>query len=187
MKLTGLMWWIDRWRTSAAYSELTLEQQAAYRNLLDEATLRGGPIPNNERLLAKASGDATRWPRLRADVLKRFTLGPDGWRNATLDEVLTATAKYSAERERWRQKKARQRAGHAGGQQGGQPGGHRPGQSPLSVSVSVRDQTPLPPFEKGGRLSRADLQASTKPAHPSAIPRSFVSAFPSWVSSQQST
>lgn len=87
-RLTALWWWIDRWRKSTAFMDMTLEEQGAYRNLLDEATLRGGAIPNDERLLEKASGDAKRWRRLRPAVMARFTLSAEGWRNETLDEVL---------------------------------------------------------------------------------------------------
>lgn len=86
--LTGLWWWIDRWRKSSAYMDMTLEQQGAYRNLLDEATLRGGALPNDERILGKACGDAKRWSKVRGVVLARFTLKPDGWHHETLDEVL---------------------------------------------------------------------------------------------------
>ncbi len=69
--------------------DMTLEQQGGYRNLLDEATLRGGALPDDERMLAKASGDALAWDRLRPVILlARFTLTADGWRNTTLDEVL---------------------------------------------------------------------------------------------------
>ena len=97
MKFNGLMWWVDRWRKSTAYTDMTLEQQAAYRNLLDEATLRGGPLPNDDRILGKASGDPKRWPKLRVVVMKRFTLRADGWRNDTLDEVLKAGTKRMQE------------------------------------------------------------------------------------------
>lgn len=89
---TGLFWWIDRWRKSTAYTDMTLEQQGAYRNLLDEAQLRGGPLPDDERILAKACGDAFAWPRVRDAVMARFTLTADGWRNATGDEVRSKTA-----------------------------------------------------------------------------------------------
>jgi hypothetical protein len=65
-KRTGLMWWIDRWRKSTAFTDLTLEEQGAYRNLLDEGALRGGAIPDDERVLAKASGDALRWSEVKA-------------------------------------------------------------------------------------------------------------------------
>lgn len=98
MRLTALFWWIDRWRKSSAYMDMTLEEQGAYRNLLDEAHLRGGPLPNDERILAKACGDATAWPRVQLRVMARFTLHPDGWRNETLDEVYRKTVELSNER-----------------------------------------------------------------------------------------
>jgi uncharacterized protein YdaU (DUF1376 family) len=84
---TGLLWWIDRWRKSTAFTDMTLEEQGAYRNMLDEAQLRGGPIPDDERILARACGDALAWPRVRAAVMARFELTPDGWRNRTGDEI----------------------------------------------------------------------------------------------------
>jgi uncharacterized protein YdaU (DUF1376 family) len=96
----ALLWWIDRWRKSTAYTDLTNEQQGAYRNLLDEGALRGGAIPNDERVLAKASGDAVRWPAIRDVVMARFTLEADGcWHHHTLDDVLRKSA-YAAERQR---------------------------------------------------------------------------------------
>lgn len=102
MRLTGLWWWIDRWRKSTAYTDMTLEEQGAYRNLLDEATLRGGPLPNEERVLAKASGDATRWPKLRRVVMARFALSQEGWRNETLDAVLAESARRADKQRQYR-------------------------------------------------------------------------------------
>ena len=102
MKFTGLWWWIDRWRKSTAYCDMNLEQQGAYRNLLDEATLRGGLLPNDDKVLAKACGDPRRWPRLRTIVLQRFTLVDDGWRNDTLDEVLKESKRRMERRRKWR-------------------------------------------------------------------------------------
>lgn len=90
--MNGLWWWIDRWRKSSAFMDMTLEQQGAYRNLLDEAALRGGPLPNDERVLAKACGDAKAWRRVRSVVMNRFELYEDGWRNPTLDELLARSA-----------------------------------------------------------------------------------------------
>jgi len=162
-RLTGLMWWIDRWRTSAAYSDMTLEEQGAYRNLLDEAALRGGALPDDPRVLAKACGDAERWPAVRTAVLRRFCLFEDGWHSATLDAVLDETARRIAERATWREQKAGQRGGQGGGQRGGQQGGQVGGKRPLSGSVSgsesgAGNKTPLPPFAKGGRLTKRDLK-----------------------------
>jgi uncharacterized protein YdaU (DUF1376 family) len=99
VRMMGLLWWIDRWRTSAAFREMTLEEQGAYRNLLDEAYLNGGVLPNDDRLLAKACGDATRWPAVRDRVLAKFTLTPSGWHNETLTTVFRM-ANGRAERQR---------------------------------------------------------------------------------------
>lgn len=98
MKMHALWWWIDRWRKSTAYMDMTLEQQGAYRNLLDEATLRGGPLPNDEQILAKACGDARKWRKLRGVLLARFELRADGWHNETLDEVYARSLKIAEER-----------------------------------------------------------------------------------------
>jgi uncharacterized protein YdaU (DUF1376 family) len=68
---------------------MTLEEQGAYRNLLDEASLRGGPLPDDEFVLAKACGDPRRWRYVRRKVMARFKLTQEGWRNDTLDEVLS--------------------------------------------------------------------------------------------------
>lgn len=103
--MTGLWWWIDRWRTSEAFRHMTLEEQGAYRNLIDEASLNGGTLSKDERLLAKACGDALRWPELRGNVLKKFYMTPEGWRNTTLDAVLRES-RLRAE------KQARYRNGH---------------------------------------------------------------------------
>lgn len=102
MRLTGLWWWIDRWRKSTAYTDMSLSEQGAYRNLLDEAALRGGAIPNDENTLARACGDPRQWRKVRPKVMPRFYLSELGWRNETLDAVL-AESKRRAEKQRaWR-------------------------------------------------------------------------------------
>jgi len=98
--MRALCWWVDRWRKSTAYTDMTLEEQGAYRNLLDEATLRDGALPNVERVLARACGDPTAWKRVRRAVLARFTLEADGWHNETLDGVLHKTREVSERRSR---------------------------------------------------------------------------------------
>lgn len=104
MRLTGLWWWIDRWRKSTAYTDMTLEEQGAYRNLLDEAALRGGAIPNSEETLAKACGDARKWRKVRPSVMARFVLGADGWRNDTMDEVLAESRRRAEKQRNYRNK-----------------------------------------------------------------------------------
>ena len=114
---TALYWWIDRWRRSSAYIDLTLEEQGAYRNLLDEATLRGGAIPDSAEVLAKACGDPRRWAKVRGAVLARFTLTPEGWRHETLDAVLRETDRRAAKQRTYRTSgnKVGNAAGNAGG------------------------------------------------------------------------
>lgn len=82
--------------------DMTLEEQGAYRNLIDEATLRGGPLPNDERVLGKASGDALAWKRVRPAVMQRFALAADGWRNETLDAVLKESARRKKKQQNYR-------------------------------------------------------------------------------------
>jgi uncharacterized protein YdaU (DUF1376 family) len=98
MGFNGLWWWIDRWRKSTAYTDFSLEEQGAYRNLIDEANLRGGAIPNDETTLAKACGDPRRWKKLRAKLLSRFNLTAEGWRHETLDQVLAKGQEVQARR-----------------------------------------------------------------------------------------
>jgi uncharacterized protein YdaU (DUF1376 family) len=115
MKLRGMTWWIDRWRQSTAFIDLTLEEQGAYRNLLEEAWLRGGAIPNDPRVLAKASGDAVRWPKLKAKVMRRFHMNDGEWHNETVDELM-AKAHQNTERQRNYREKVTplSRVGHGG-------------------------------------------------------------------------
>ncbi len=112
--LRALWWWIDRWRKSTAYTDMTLEQQGAYRNLIDEATLRSGALPNDERILAKACGDARAWKRVKPAVMARFHLEMDGWHNETLDAVLR-----ESQRRAEKQRKYRNTHGHDIGNEGG--------------------------------------------------------------------
>jgi hypothetical protein len=79
-------WWIDRWRKSTAFTDMSLEEQGAYRNLCDEVVIRpNGVIP--EASLARASGDAVAWPRIRDRVLAWMEAVPGGWTNKTALEV----------------------------------------------------------------------------------------------------
>jgi uncharacterized protein YdaU (DUF1376 family) len=98
---------------------MSLEEQGAYRNVLDEATLRGGPIPDDDDLLARACGDARKWRKVRAAVMSHFSLQADGWRHETVDEVLRES-KRRAEKQR----NYRDRHGHASGNGNGNEHGN---------------------------------------------------------------
>lgn len=136
MGFPALWWWIDRWRKSSAFSEMTNEEQGAYRNLLDEAALRGGPLPNNDRVLAKASGDAVGWTRVRDVVLGHFTLGADGcWHNATLEKVLAESARRAAAQKRYRET---HNAPHNAKANGANNSAHNKPHSPNTHLLSVK-------------------------------------------------
>lgn len=102
--MRGLYWWIDKWRTSSAYSDLNLECQGAYRNLLDEGCLRGGGIPDDPDVLARASGDARRWPAIEKTVMRRFHLVNNEWRNDTLDKVLAESQRRAMKQANYRKR-----------------------------------------------------------------------------------
>src|SRR4030095_10869350 len=87
-----------------------LEEQGAYRNLLDEATLRDGRLPAEERILAKACGDAHAWKRVRRAVLAKFVRKGRAWRDATLDAVV-----HESRRRMEKQRAYRARLGNAAG------------------------------------------------------------------------
>jgi hypothetical protein len=135
VRLSGLWWWCDRWRKSTAFTGLTLEEQGAYRNLLDEAHLRGGPIPNDEEVLARACGDARRWRRVRAKVMAHFTLTADGWRNETLDEVIQESQRRADKQRRWRTDPGNN-PGNGPGNASGNGGGNNPGNAGGNAAVS---------------------------------------------------
>ncbi len=80
-------WWVDRWRKSTGYTDLSAEAQGVYRNLLDELWLRDGVLPKDEKILRKIGGDWEAWERVRDVVMARFYETADGFRNATHDEV----------------------------------------------------------------------------------------------------
>src|SRR4030095_9332025 len=157
--MNAVWWFIDRWRKSTAYTDLTLEQQGAYRNLLDEATLRGGALPADPRILARASGDVHRWPRLRSVLLKRFYLGRDGqWHHETLDKILRESARRAEKQRAYRdRRKGGNKAGNGSGNKAGNRGG----------IPHIYHSTPYSP-PKGGphrRRRKADVPAGSVCPH----------------------
>ena len=144
MKMRGLWWWIDRWRNSTAFIDMTLEQQGAYRNLLDDAAIRGGALPNDERILAKACGDQLAWKRVRSAVMAHFELKPDGWHNDTLDSVIAESQRRSQKQQNYRN-----RSGNAAGNESGNAAGNKASNNPRPPITNHQspeeDHTPKPP------------------------------------------
>lgn len=172
--MNALWWWIDRWRKSTAFTEMTLAQQGAYRNLLDEATLRGGALPNDERTLSKASGDMRAWPKLRGVVMARFQLQEDGWHNETLDSVLRQSERRRKNQANYRARSdngADNVADNGGGNGTGNEHDNGADNKPASPDPDLSNNTPPnPPASQGGRSRRrkptpsrfASLGAHTK-------------------------
>lgn len=108
MYLRSMMWWIDRWRQSSAFMDLTLEEQGAYRNLIDEAWLRGADgegIPNRESVLAKASGANGRWSQVKKPVLAHFELRGTQWFHPTVDYFRRRTERFALKQRAYRERK----------------------------------------------------------------------------------
>jgi uncharacterized protein YdaU (DUF1376 family) len=86
------LWHIDRWRTSSAFTDMTLEEQGAYRNLIDELWLRGGVLPDDDRVLGRLCGDSSAWARVSHAVMAKFERTKDGWKNADLSTLTVSMA-----------------------------------------------------------------------------------------------
>ena len=138
-------WWIDRWRKSTAYTDMTMAQQGAYRNLLDELWLRAGVLPADDRILAKISGDALEWPNVREAVLARFVLTSEGYRNTTHDEVFAGTQAFiERQRSKGEARAASASRGPAGTFQPRQPEVQPADQPESSRSTSRTTSLPSP-------------------------------------------
>lgn len=159
MRLTAMFWWIDRWRKSSAYMDMTLEEQGAYRNLLDEAHLRGGPLPNDERILAKACGDAIAWPRIQIAVMARFELRPDGWHNDTLDRILKESVRRAENQANYRNRKDNKSDNGRDNEGHNNPASPSPSPSPSLVSGTGTIS------ELKNKLIRKDVAAIKAPSN----------------------
>lgn len=153
--MLALWWWIDRWRKSTAYIDLTVEEQGAYRNLLDEATLRDGVLPNDEKVLEKACGDPRIWRRVRKAVLARFVVTPDGLRNDTLDAVLRESQRRADKQAAWRARKAAEAGnepGNTGGNGAGNTAGNNLGYQDQDQDREHKEQNPPLPARWAGTV-----------------------------------
>lgn len=101
--LRAAWWWIDRWRKSTAYTDMTAEEQGLYRNLLDEIWLRPDHIiPKDARILAKVSGDPEAWRRSGEKVLQWMQRVPGGWTHETALEVIRQSRQRAEKQKRYR-------------------------------------------------------------------------------------
>lgn len=140
--MRAAFWWIDRWRASTAYTDMTVEQQGLYRNLLDEVWMREDHVVP-EASLGKASGDPIAWEKHGPFILRWMKKVRGGYTNETALEVVDSSKKRAEKQQRYRDKQ-RNNEGNDGGNDTGNSGGSP---SPFSVSVSVLrtpDQSPEP-------------------------------------------
>lgn len=105
--MRGVFWWVDRWRNSAAYVDMTAEEQALFRNLNDEVWLREDHVIP-ESSLARASGFPDLWPRLGARVLKFMKSVDGGW---TIEDSLQVIRESEVRSERQRRYRNKHRNG----------------------------------------------------------------------------
>ncbi len=155
--MLALWWWIDRWRKSTAFTDMTVEEQGAYRNLLDEATLRNGLLPNDERVLAKACGDPRIWRRVRMVVLRYFTVTPEGLRNDTLEEVLHQSRRRAKKQADWRERSGNG-AGNVAGNGRGNGAGNNPGYQDQDQDQQEQEPPKPPAGAVGFKFTRSELR-----------------------------
>jgi uncharacterized protein YdaU (DUF1376 family) len=155
-------WWIDRWQKSTAFKEMTLEEQGAYRNLLDELWLRDGVLPNNERLLARLCGDASAWSRVRNAVMGHFTFVDGGWRHPTHDVVAGESQRRADKQAAYRARLQLNGTSNATGNATGNAGGNATGNAPVgppnvtgNAGASVtRSPSPSPSLKNPSRTTK---------------------------------
>ncbi len=135
--MRAVFWWIDRWRQSTAFTDMTAEEQGLYRNLCDELWLREDHlIPDDPRILSRVSGDPEAWARCGNKVLKWMQLVDGGWTNKTALEVIGQSERRAEKQRRYRER-------NAGGNEQGNAGGNKPGSQDQSLSQSQeKDQSP---------------------------------------------
>lgn len=101
-------WFARDWLASEARATMTLEQQGAYRNLLDHAWLNDPPctLPTDHRVLAMFSGLGDRWPEVGVPLLEWFVEKQGRLVNERLQKVF---------KEAMRQLRQKKEAGKKGG------------------------------------------------------------------------
>ena len=166
--MRAAMWWIDRWRQSDAFARMTAEEQGLYRNLCDEVVLRSdGVIPDDPRILAKASGDHEAWARSGASVLKSMKKVRGGWTNETAMKV-----KNESERRSKKQRDYRNGCNSAGNDygnaSGNSDGNERDNESRPPYQEQEKEKEKTPEIDPG-RVVKAESTATpdgTPPINP---------------------
>ena len=153
--MRGAWWWIDRWRKSNEFNDLTAEQQGLYRNLLDELWLREDhAIPDDQRILARVSGDHEAWERSGPRVLECMTKTKAGWTHPTAVEVIEQSKRRAENQRRYRQRRDNKTDN--------EPDSPSPSPSPdPEEDIGPTDLTP----SRGAEVELADIWKSKLPDH----------------------
>ena len=153
--MNAAWWWIDRWRKSTAYTDMTAEEQGLYRNLLDEVWLREDHIiPDDPRILARVSGDHEAWKKHGKKVLKWMEKVDGGWTNNTAMEVINQSQRRAETQKRYRLKKNNK--GDNTGDNNPDSPSPSPSPSPSKVSVSKK-KVPKKTLEERTKILREDV------------------------------
>lgn len=150
-------WWIDRWRNSTAYTDMTAEEQGLYRNLLDEVWMRPDHvIPDDQRVLARISGDHEAWKRSGRKVLQWMKKVPNGWTHIVALEVIKQSTRRAEI-----QKKYRNKSHNAAGNEDGNAGhNEEPNEAPNAGDSLSLDPSLTSTDNGNGALSPSPSQAS---------------------------
>lgn len=151
---------------------------SAYRDLLDHSWLRGGKLPDDDKLLARLTRctDAE-WHELRPQVAQFFKISHGFWRQKRLRKEFTAAAKLRQQQSEGGQKGAATRWQHKTKIQNSPPNGPPNGspngspippplfpQTPFSSSPTPEPDSspPIVPPSRGGRGARRVEQKSPR-------------------------
>lgn len=163
MTLPAMWWWVNDWLGSPEHLHMSLEEQGALRNIYDHMWVGGGSLhvrddtDDDEAVLARACGDASRWPYVRAAVTRALTLVDHGgetgkrWHSERLTAVLQSSekraSKQRAYRERLADRQNRNVDGNVGGNTSGSPSpSPSPSKNEKKVSSGTRKTArPAPP------------------------------------------
>jgi uncharacterized protein YdaU (DUF1376 family) len=166
-RLLAEWFWTDRWMGSSGFL-LPMEPRGLYREMLTQAWLRGGFLPNDQEAIRRAVGATEKeWSRCWPKVKRYWREDGDTLVNDTQVEVMTNARAASGRAREHAQKAARARHGkvpgdmpeHVPGQKEVMPE-HMPGDKPPSLSPSLPTET------DNGAMSISPPQASVPDYEP---------------------
>ena len=152
--LRAAWWWIDRWRRSTAYTDMTAEERGVYRELLDEVWQRPNHIiPDDPLVFARLAGGADVWARCSPKVLRWMQREAGGWTNATAMDVIKQSQEFRDRQAAKGRTRAAQAAREGGRFTSRKPAGNQPEHQPEhqpETSLPSPSPSPSPDPEVSG-------------------------------------